>query len=151
MKRAVWTSAVMIISMLLLGLLVSSCTPAPPATTVETTETATPSIPVKTPEPEITGPVETVMVSLTEWSVKLDKTSVNAGNIKFVVTNNGQKYPHAIKLISKSTGKATGSQVAVTLDEVDTMTVNLPAGVYEVYCPLSGHKEKGMTTTLTVK
>ncbi|HEU0165554.1 MAG TPA: cupredoxin domain-containing protein, partial [Thermomicrobiales bacterium] len=33
----------------------------------------------------------------------------------------------------------------------DTVTVNLPAGTYEYYCSVPGHKEAGMVGTLTVQ
>jgi uncharacterized cupredoxin-like copper-binding protein len=33
----------------------------------------------------------------------------------------------------------------------DSLVVNLPAGTYEFYCPVPGHKEAGMVGTLTVQ
>lgn len=158
MKRAVSTSMLLVISILVLGVILSSCGTQPsqtseePASTPETTTPSAHSSPPSTmPKQEMTGPVQIVTATLGEWSVKLDKTTVNAGNVKFIVTNNGPKYPHALRIVNKATGKSVGDQVAVTLDEIDSVVINLAPGTYEVYCPLSGHKEKGMATTLTVK
>jgi glucose/arabinose dehydrogenase len=156
MKRAAWTSVLAILSILAMALVLSSCTPQPaaPSTTPTTPDDqtpSTPSTPKPTPEPEPTGPVTTVTTTVSEWDIKLDKSTVPAGNVKFIVTNNGPKYPHALRVVNKATGKAVGNQVAVSLDEVDSVTIKLDPGTYEVYCPLSGHKEKGVTTTLTVQ
>lgn len=90
-----------------------------------------------------------VTATLSEWGVKLDKTTVPAGKIKFIVTNNGPKWPHALR-IEGSDGKSVGDQVSANLDEVDTLEVVLKPGTYTIYCPLSGHREKGMHTKLTV-
>jgi len=35
--------------------------------------------------------------------------------------------------------------------ESDTVTINAPAGTYEFWCTVPGHKEAGMVGTLTVK
>ncbi|HEU0115987.1 MAG TPA: cupredoxin domain-containing protein [Thermomicrobiales bacterium] len=42
--------------------------------------------------------------------------------------------------------------VALPVGEKDkTVTINAPAGTYQYYCNVPGHKEAGMVGTLTVK
>ncbi len=103
------------------------------------------------PVEEDTGPEQIVTVTESEWKITLDKKEIPAGKTKFIVTNNGPKWPHALRIVDKATGKSAGDQVSVNLDEVDTLEITLQPGTYEIYCPMSGHKEKGMTTTLVVK
>ena len=67
-----------------------------------------------------------------------------------MVTNAGPRWPHAMRVVNTATGKSVGDQVSVNLDEVDSVIIELEAGTYEIYDPLSGNKEKGMTTTLVV-
>jgi len=119
----------------------------PTAEDGETEETEATTQPVE----ETTGPVQIVVVTEAEWKITLDKKEIPAGKTKFIITNNGPKWPHAFRIVDKSTGKSAGDQVSVNLDEVDTLEITLQPGTYEIYCPMSGHKDKGMVTSLTVK
>ena len=46
---------------------------------------------------------------------------------------------------------ALGISVALPPGETQTVTINAPAGTYEFYCNVPGHKEAGMRGTLTVQ
>jgi uncharacterized cupredoxin-like copper-binding protein len=44
-----------------------------------------------------------------------------------------------------------GISVDLAPSETQTVSVNAPAGTYEFYCNVPGHKEAGMVGTLTVQ
>ena len=46
---------------------------------------------------------------------------------------------------------ALGISVDIAPGETKTVTINAPAGTYEYYCNVPGHKEAGMTGTLIVQ
>ena len=46
---------------------------------------------------------------------------------------------------------ALGISVDIAPGETKTVTINAPAGSYEYYCNVPGHKEAGMVGTLTVQ
>mgnify|MGYP001562452195 CR=1 FL=1 len=100
-------------------------------------------------KPVYEGPEQLVTITLHEWGLSMDKKTVNAGKIKFIITNNGPRLPHAFKIISKENN--VEKAVSVNLDEVETMELVLEPGTYDIFCPLSGHKEKGIGNTLVVK
>ena len=147
---------VFIITIVIFLLMITSCkqqqTPAQTTEqSIEDQETETPEQ-QETPAPEVkSGPAQIITVAETEWKITLDKKEVQAGKLKFIITNDGPRLPHAFRIVNKATGKGVGDQASVNIDEVDTLEVTLQPGTYEIYCPLSGHKEKGMTTTLVVK
>jgi uncharacterized cupredoxin-like copper-binding protein len=46
---------------------------------------------------------------------------------------------------------ALGISVDIAPGATETVTINAPAGSYEYYCNVPGHKEAGMVGTLTVQ
>lgn len=152
MKKS--STSVLILTLLVMMLLVVSCTPKTPVENGDNTNTeeqqSIPQQQEQPKEPEYTGPAQEISVTLSEWKIVLNKKEANAGYVKFIVTNAGPKWPHALRVVNTATGKSAGDQVSVNLDEIDTLMINLEAGTYEIYDPLSGNKEKGMTTTLVV-
>ncbi|MGY2896239.1 plastocyanin/azurin family copper-binding protein [Deinococcus sp. UYEF24] len=91
---------------------------------------------------------QVVQVKLNEWTMGLETMKVK-GPVQFEVTNTG-KYPHAMAIEGTLGGKpfeiSTGWLKA---GEKTTLTVNLPAGTYNSYCPVPGHEAKGMKSDLT--
>jgi len=89
-----------------------------------------------------------VQVNLNEWTMGLESMKVT-GPVTFAVTNTG-KYPHALAVEGKIGGKdfeiSTGWLKA---GEKTTLTIDLPAGTYNAYCPVPGHEGKGMKSDLT--
>jgi uncharacterized cupredoxin-like copper-binding protein len=66
-------------------------------------------------------------------------------DVDIVITNNGM-LPHdfAVDELSIMTEEIpSGGEI--------TVTINAPAGTYEYYCAVPGHKEAGMVGTLTVQ
>ena len=89
-----------------------------------------------------------IQVKLNEWTMGMETMKVK-GAVTFEVTNTG-KFPHALAIEGKIGDKdfelSTGWLKA---GEKTTLTVNLPAGTYNAYCPVPGHEGKGMKSDLT--
>jgi plastocyanin len=90
---------------------------------------------------------KTITISETEF--KLNPSTVNlatAGTYVFKATNDGQ-YTHALAIqgngVDAHTADIAGGGSA-------TVKVTLKNGSYEIFCPISGHKQQGMDGSLTV-
>lgn len=88
-----------------------------------------------------------VTVSEDEFNIKLDRSSFPPGAYTFVADNTG-KFPHALTI----DGPGISDQGTATLSpgSSGSVTVTLQNGSYEIYCPVDGHKSKGMDTHITV-
>jgi uncharacterized cupredoxin-like copper-binding protein len=88
-------------------------------------------------------------VELTATEFKFDPSTVEvdkAGETTFTLVNDGQ-FTHALEI--------EGQGIEEESDEIDggattELTVDLKPGEYEFYCPVDGHREKGMEGTLVV-
>lgn len=99
--------------------------------------------------PAAADEAQTVKVSLTEWSLGFEEITVEGEAATFEVTNDGTT-PHAFEL----EGEIGGEEFEVVTPllapgESTAFTVELPAGSYEVYCPVAGHDERGMKGKVT--
>lgn len=111
----------------------------------------------------------TVQVTLTEYHVTLDRTSIPAGKVTFQIANTGSEKHELVILrtslaaqsvpIDSSTNKATEEGDGVEhVDEIDgvpageqkSLTVDLKAGRYLLVCNYPGHFHDGMVVNLTV-
>ncbi len=118
------------------------------------------------PSPSGVRASTTVNAEVTEFSINLDKTTAAAGSVTFHITNRG-KLPHEFVVISTDTPAAslpTASNKAVEdgLSIVDEkqdiapgtsgdLTVELPAGHYDIICNIEGHYMSGMHTDFTTQ
>ncbi|WP_182083963.1 sulfocyanin-like copper-binding protein [Aureimonas sp. ME7] len=116
---------------------------------------------------------ETVSVELLgerggAMSIKLDKSSVPAGEVTFQVANVAKNTPHEMVVVkvdkagqrlevdratnrvdeSKLDSKGEVSNLKAGQD--GTLTVNLAPGSYELICNLKGHVMAGMVVSFTV-
>jgi uncharacterized cupredoxin-like copper-binding protein len=97
---------------------------------------------------EGTPPAEgaAVEVVLTEFAIDMP-TSVPAGTVSFDIANSGEM-AHNFEI--------EGGGLEESLDEdlgpnqAETLTVELEAGTYTVYCPIGDHREQGMEVELQV-
>ena len=88
-------------------------------------------------------------VELTATDFKFDPSTVElakSGEMTFTLVNDGES-THALEI--------EGQGIEEESDEVDAggttaLTVDLKPGEYEFYCPVDGHREKGMEGTLVV-
>src|ERR1041385_8037539 len=95
-----------------------------------------------------TPPPTVVTVRLTEWKVEASTARVPAGATQFVITNAGT-IPHALEV----EGRGIEKEVELLQPgQVDTLTLTLRAGKYELYCPVGAgsHEHLGMVTHIQV-
>ncbi len=101
--------------------------------------------------PQFLQPAQEVNVSLKEWEIGPNAITVNTGKIKFVVTNDGT-VAHGFEIEGMIKGRKFEREIEpFDPGKAKTLVVELPPGEYEVYCPVAGHKEKGMEGTLVVQ
>jgi len=95
-----------------------------------------------------------VKVSEKEWSITVSGTeltkgqgnaSVPTGTVTFDVKNDGT-VDHEFEIQGNGIDQKTGS---ISPGKSATLKVDLKAGKYEVWCPVSGHKELGMDGFVT--
>jgi uncharacterized cupredoxin-like copper-binding protein len=88
-----------------------------------------------------------VEVKLTEYKIEMP-ASVSAGATTFTVTNTG-KETHGFEIEGNGIEKALKARLKK--GESGSLQVDLKPGTYKVYCPVFGHKGRGMSLDLTVK
>jgi uncharacterized cupredoxin-like copper-binding protein len=101
---------------------------------------------IRSEEPESGKAAATVEVRLSEYAIGMPGT-LPAGPTVFLVHNEGKKV-HSFKI----EGPGIDQLLSAPVDPkaTGTLTVALQAGEYKIYCPISSHAAKGMTTKLVV-
>ena len=89
----------------------------------------------------------TVEVQLTEYEIRMPD-SLTAGPQQFRIANGGKEAHNFV-----IEGPGVSQKLASDLPRGDTteLAANLPAGTYTVYCPVDGHRGKGMRRTIVVR
>jgi len=101
------------------------------------------------------GPTE-VKATLTEFTIELDKSTIPAGAVRFVITNNGA-IPHEFVLEAagamdapfEKDGKESEAE-AIEPGTTSTLEWTLAPGDYHIGCYIEGHFEAGMEASFTV-
>ena len=88
-----------------------------------------------------------VEVELTEYKIEMP-ASVSAGATTFKVTNTGEE-THGFEI--EGNGIEIALKPRLKKGESGSLQVDLKSGSYKVYCPVFGHKMRGMSLDLTVK
>jgi uncharacterized cupredoxin-like copper-binding protein len=117
--------------------------------TTSTTGTGTTSTTGTTEEGTSTaaGPAEeTVKLTETEYAIKPARVRVAAGVVEFRVRNDGG-IAHALEVESEELEEETED---IAPGQSATLKVDLPAGTYELYCPIGDHEDRGMKGELVV-
>ncbi|MFI8822837.1 plastocyanin/azurin family copper-binding protein [Streptomyces sp. NPDC053431] len=98
------------------------------------------------PKPTTTAGATQVNADLADFRITLSRQSFDPGRYAFVAKNTGQ-HQHALEIEGPG-----GENKTRTLQpgESTTLTVTLASGTYTVYCPVDGHKDRGMKTEITV-
>jgi uncharacterized cupredoxin-like copper-binding protein len=130
---------------------VSQNTPSQSTTMTGAPNTETP---MSQPTPESPSPGRNIpaaasgaqRVGLEEYQIRMEP-ALKAGKNVFTVANAG-KEDHAFEI--EGNGVHTKTEVLKRGDST-RVEVDLPPGTYTVYCPVDGHKDKGMRTTVTVQ
>jgi uncharacterized cupredoxin-like copper-binding protein len=95
------------------------------------------------------GAGQTVDMTAADFKFDPSDTTVKSGNVTFNLKNQGQA-PHSLE-IEDVNGQDQEIEGDVAPGQSGTLTVNLPPGKYEFYCPVANHKEMGMEGDITVK
>ncbi|TML65971.1 MAG: copper-binding protein [Actinobacteria bacterium] len=92
---------------------------------------------------------QTLKVSEKEFSITpASFTVAKPGTYSFAVSNDG-KIAHALVIEGQGSETKTGT---IAPGSSTRLVMKLPkAGKYELYCPIDGHRGKGMRATLTVQ
>jgi len=88
-----------------------------------------------------------VEVKLTEYKIEMPAT-LSAGTTTFAVTNAGER-THGFEIEGNGIEKAL--QPRLKKGESGTLQVDLKPGTYKAYCPVFGHKMRGMSLNVNVK
>lgn len=98
-----------------------------------------------------------VKVTLTEFKITMDQTTLPAGPITFEITNNGA-IDHEVVIEPAGANDEPFSLNGVESEKEDihpgdtvTLDWTLEPGDYQLSCHVPGHFEAGMYTTFTVK
>ncbi|KUL46980.1 cupredoxin domain-containing protein [Streptomyces regalis] len=93
-----------------------------------------------------TGKGTQVTAELSDFRIKLSTEKFQPGQYTFTAKNTGS-HDHALEIEGPG-----GEDRSKTLEpgQSTTLTVTLKSGSYEVYCPVDGHKDRGMETDITV-
>ena len=118
-----------------------------PASPASGSPQATPEGNGEAPPTDAPGPATTVAMGFYDLYFDPVEVTIPANtDVTFNFTNFGA-LEHAFKIDEP----LIESQVIAGGGTTDTLVVNLPAGTYEYYCPVPGHKAAGMKGKLTVK
>lgn len=85
-----------------------------------------------------------VSVALREYDIAPERIEVTAGEIEFVVNNEGDRV-HRLAVRAPGGVERTGD---IDPGDTERMTVDLPAGTYEIYDPRDDHRSRGMRATV---
>ena len=89
-----------------------------------------------------------VDVALADFMIMPHAFTASAGKTTFAVHNDGQS-PHNF-YIRDASQKIVGETKDLNPKQKEDLTIDLPAGSYEVFCEKPGHEDLGMKGTLTV-
>ncbi len=88
-----------------------------------------------------------VTVDETDFALALSVDSFSPGVYTFEISNGGDT-THALEVEGPGVEDVESDEIGP--GESTSLTVTLEAGDYTIYCPVDGHKDMGMTTTITV-
>lgn len=120
-------------------------------TALQDTVVSQPEFTAPEPDPGPAGAgMGEVSVTLSEWTIQLSTQDVEAGAVAFDITNDGTM-PHTFEIEG---GGEEWSTEPIEPGGSVTMSIDLPAGEYKVYCPIDSagmnHESQGMVTQLRV-
>ncbi len=104
------------------------------------TTTAAPPVTATT---TISGPATTVNVGMFEYRFDLSPTTIPAGKVTFVVTDDGSLV-HNFDVVGVKAG------AYLSPGQSETWTVGLAPGTYQIKCDVPFHADRGMAGTITV-
>jgi plastocyanin len=102
--------------------------------------------------PASTGPahVQVTAEDTEAFRFVLSRATVPAGKVEIEFVNHGQD-EHNLNAEETSEGSVVGSIPNTAPNAHPTVTLDMRAGSYTLFCSLPGHEAKGMKATLTVE
>ena len=91
----------------------------------------------------------TSTVVMNEFSFTPDRMVVSAGRDTFTLQNSGQ-FPHNVHIEGNGVSVDVKADGPVAVAKASPARSTLAPGTYDVWCPVSNHKDRGMVGTLTV-
>ncbi len=126
----------------------SEATTVAEGATAPASNTMNPPIPQEQDRPSAspTPALPTQDVQLIEYAIRMPDT-LAAGRVAFNVQNAG-KEDHGLEIEGNGVHQSTE---VLKRGNSSALEVDLKPGTYTVYCPVKGHKERGMSRTITVQ
>ncbi len=122
----------------------TSSAPAPSAAPVGS---ASPAAEASTAPSASSAAAESTSVVVKDFTLD-PKDITSKGAVSLAVTNEGPTI-HNIA-IRDAAGTVVGTTKDLNVGESETLTVEIPAGTYTLFCSLPGHESLGIKGTLTV-
>jgi uncharacterized cupredoxin-like copper-binding protein len=91
--------------------------------------------------------IATTAIHVRDFALDPKDVSVR-GSVSLAVTNDGPTI-HNVS-IRDASGKVVGATKDLTPGQSETLTVDIPAGNYVLFCSLPGHESLGVKGSLTV-
>ena len=85
-----------------------------------------------------------LQVKLADWNIQPAEMYAKAGEVKFVVANDG------IRRHSFQVGDLVEQKLLINAGATQELVLNLAPGDYKVTCEMQGHADAGMIATLHV-
>ncbi len=85
-----------------------------------------------------------IQVKLADWNISPIEMYAKAGEVKFVVANDG------IRRHSFQVGDLVEQKLLINAGATQELVLNLAPGDYKVTCQMQGHEDAGMIATLHV-
>jgi len=121
--------------------------PAPQATPTPSPGASPTPTPTPTPGPVYPSRTGVDLVDGEEWTVRPSYRILAAGRIDFVASNVGED-DHDL---SVRRGTSVLGRLPLAPGESDTLTLDLAAGSYTLFCSLPDHEEAGMRANISVR
>jgi plastocyanin len=87
-----------------------------------------------------------VTMTAVEFAFQPSTVRTSSGSVTFNLRNDGQ-FPHNIQFDGQAAPIFADN---LTSGQSESATVNLAPGTYTFYCPVDGHRDRGMVGTLTI-
>jgi plastocyanin len=87
-----------------------------------------------------------VTMTAVEFAFQPSTVRAAGGSVTFNLRNDGQ-FPHNIQFDGQDAPIFADN---LTSGQSESATVNLAPGTYTFYCPVDGHRDRGMVGTLTI-
>lgn len=93
-------------------------------------------------------PAGSTRVTMSDFAFKPNTISLPAGRTTFFLVNSAMDAHDMV--VEDHSSHVVGKSSTISAGDAATFTVELAAGTYTFYCDIPGHRDAGMTGTLTI-